>query len=216
MVRNRASKKKLNLHNFRMLRYERRLVERQGKVIAGIDEAGRGSLAGPVVASAVILKKNSFRTRIDDSKRLSPLRRREAYQEIIENAWVGIGVVDEKKIDEINIFRATVLAIEEAIRDLESEPDCFLIDGIKSSHLSILAPFITITGGDAKSLSIAAASIISKVTRDNIMMLYDWFYPRYGFAKHKGYGTKSHLIALRKHGPSPIHRRSFRPIKSSE
>ena len=196
-----------------MLRYERHLLGRVHRIAAGIDEAGRGSLAGPVVASAVILKDISFKVLIDDSKKLSPLRRQESYCEIMENAWVGIGIVNENKIDEINIFQATLMAMEEAISDLEIKPDCFLIDGMKGANLDIKSPYINITKGDSRSLSIAAASIVSKITRDNIMTLYDGFYPRYGFAKHKGYCTRGHIIALQRYGISPIHRRSFKPIK---
>lgn len=179
--------------------------------MAGVDEAGRGPLAGPVVAASCILKTTDFTEEIDDSKKLTPKKRDKAFREILEKCIVGIGIVDEKIIDEINIYRATIRAMEEAISKLERAPDYVIVDG--RMHLSTKCPTKCIIRGDSKSLSIAAASIIAKVTRDRLMLKYDELYPQYGFARHKGYGTKFHKLALAKHGPSPIHRFSFRPVR---
>lgn len=181
-------------------------------MIAGIDEAGRGPLAGPVVAGAVILKSLKFREYIDDSKKLSPRKREKAYQEIMEKAIVGVGIIGEKEIDEINIYRATIKAMQEAVANLKRAPDYILVDG--RMRIVTKCPVKAIVRGDSLSLSIAAASIIAKVTRDRLMLKYHEIYPQYGFARHKGYGTKLHMKALEEHGPSPIHRFSFRPVKS--
>ena len=194
----------------RLLSHEKRLSSQGYIRIAGVDEAGRGPLAGPVVAGAVILKEHSFKERVDDSKKLSPKKREKAYLEIIEKCIVGVGIVSEKIIDEINIYRATIKAMEDAIEDLELKPDYVMVDG--RMRLSTRCPIKRIVGGDALSLSIAAASIVAKVTRDKLMMEYDRTYPQYGFARHKGYGTRSHMEALKRYGPSPIHRFSFRPV----
>jgi ribonuclease HII len=175
-----------------------------------VDEAGRGPLAGPVVAAAVILKTFDFKERIDDSKKLTAPGRQKAYREIMEKAVVGVGIVDEKTIDRINIYQATIKAMHEALTNLKFPPEYVIVDG--RMRVSTKCPVRCIPGGDAKSMSIAAASIIAKVTRDRIMSEYDSVYPQYGFARHKGYGTKRHIAALKEHGPSPIHRRSFRPI----
>ena len=168
-------------------------------------------MAGPVVAAAVILKTFSFKERIDDSKKLSAKKREKAYDEIIERSIFGLGIVDEKTIDRINIYQATKRAMSMAISDLKAPPDYVIVDG--KMKIATKCPIKCIVGGDSKSLSIAAASIIAKVTRDRIMLRYDKVYPQYGFAHHKGYGTKSHMVALREHGPSPIHRFSFNPVK---
>jgi ribonuclease HII len=194
-----------------LLRQERRLKACGYSCIAGVDEAGRGPLAGPVVASAVILKDVNFSAQIDDSKKLSAKRREQAYGEIREKAVVGIGIVDEKIIDEINIYRATLKAMEMAINNLEIPPDYVIVDG--RVRLSTKSPVKCIIKGDSRSMSIAAASIIAKVTRDRIMAGYDTEYPLYGFRKHKGYPTRSHKAALKRFGPSPIHRRSYQPVK---
>lgn len=229
-----------------MLHYERKAHLAGFRLIAGIDEAGRGPLAGPVVASAVLLKDTSFIERLDDSKRLSPTRRQRAYNEIIQKAIIGMGIVDEEVIDRTNILSAALKAMEDAVYNLVHNlaytlfEDCpesalsnqiyplrnfvtplspsdisngvyFLIDG--NIPPNIPYPYRIIVRGDTKSLSIAAASIISKVTRDRIMLSYHKRYPQYGFVRNKGYYTKEHIRALRKYGPSPIHRRSFRPIK---
>jgi len=176
-----------------------------------VDEAGRGPLAGPVVASAVVLKSYRFREVIDDSKALSVARRERAYREILEKALVGIGIVDEKTIDAINILQATRQAMRKAIEALGVSPGHILIDGrIAIDHP---APQTPIIGGDSKSLSIAAASIVAKVTRDRLMHDYDALYPAYGFKHHKGYPTRRHASALAAFGPSPIHRFSYAPVR---
>ncbi|MDP3803927.1 MAG: ribonuclease HII [Candidatus Omnitrophota bacterium] len=195
-----------------LLQHEKRLSSQGLKLIVGIDEAGRGPLAGPVVAGAVILKDFDFKEDIDDSKKLSPQKRERAYREIVEKAIVGVGIVDEKTIDRINVYRATIRAMQEAVNNLKAEPDYALVDG--RMKVPTKCPIKCIVGGDSKSLSIAAASIVAKVTRDRIMVKYDRVYPQYGFARHKGYGTKFHMTALEEHGPSPIHRFSFQPVKS--
>lgn len=194
-----------------MLYYERKLIRQGKKRIAGVDEAGRGPLAGPVVAAAVILREFKFKNRIADSKALTRISREKAYEEIVLKAHVGIGVVGEKEIDGINILKATLKAMELAVYDLALKPDFLLIDGNISPELP--HPKKPIIDGESHSLSIACASIIAKVTRDFIMSYYDLLYPGYGFGRHKGYGTKFHFYAIRKLGPSPIHRRSFTLIK---
>lgn len=197
----------------RLLSREKRLSSSGYRLIAGIDEAGRGPLAGPVVASAVILKAFDFRADIDDSKKLSAKKRERAFHEIRKKAFVGVGIVDEKTIDKINIYRATIKAMELAIADLEIPPDYVLVDG--RVKLATKCPTKCITKGDSKCLSIAAASIIAKVTRDSLMVEYHEKYPQYGFSRHKGYPTKFHKTALKNHGPSPIHRISFQPVRES-
>jgi len=195
-----------------LLFHERKLNNSGYSLIAGVDEAGRGPLAGPVVAGACIIKDVKFTADIDDSKKLSAKKRQIAYEEILTKCIVGIGIVDEKAIDEINIYRATIRAMEEAIANLALKPDYIIVDG--RMKLSTKCPLKCIIGGDGLSLSIAAASIIAKVTRDRLMLKYDELYPQYGFARHKGYGTRLHKETLEKHGPSPIHRYSFSPIRN--
>ena len=195
-----------------MLVYEQRFESQGYKAIAGVDEAGRGPLAGPVVSAAVILRQVKFKNRIDDSKVLSASQREKAYSEIRKKAWVAIGIVGEKIIDQINILEATILSMRRAISFLSPQPDFVLVDGNMSLNLNI--PYESIVRGDAQSLSIACASIIAKVTRDRIMSIYHRKYPEYGFLEHKGYGTKSHFEALKRIGPSPIHRMSFAPLNS--
>jgi ribonuclease HII len=193
--------------------YERKFRKKGFTLIIGVDEAGRGPLAGPVVAAAVALKKQSFKNRIDDSKKLSPLQREKAFPEIIRKTEFGIGIVDEKIIDRINILQATILAMEKAVGELLAKVKGkrkrvhILVDG--DVKLKVGYPFTNIIKGDAKSRSVAAASIIAKVTRDRIMSLYDKLYPEYGFLQHKGYPTKTHRLALKRLGPSLIHRKSF-------
>ena len=191
----------------RLLRHEKRLSRSGYRSIAGIDEAGRGPLAGPVVAGAVILKKLRFSARIDDSKKLSPSQCETAYREIVDNAVVGIGIVGESVIDSINIYQATLQAMRQAIRGLSVPPDFIIVDG--NMPLDADCPVQEIVGGDAQSISIAAASIVAKVTRDRIMQEYDKAYPGYGFARHKGYSTSYHRKAIKAHGRCPIHRSSF-------
>lgn len=190
--------------------HERRARSRGFNVVAGIDEAGRGPLAGPVVAACVILSKKRFSSPIRDSKVLSPRQRGAAYKEITQSCAFSVGIVDEKAIDSVNIYQATILAMEETIRRIEPVPDFVLVDG--KIRLNIGVPHKGINGGDAKSVTIAAASIVAKVTRDKIMVDYDRQYPEYGFARHKGYPTRDHVAALKRFGPSPIHRRTFGPV----
>ncbi len=176
--------------------------------ICGIDEAGRGPLAGPVVAGAVILAKGTEILYLNDSKKLSAKKREELYEEILKKAVsVGVGVVDPERIDEINILQATYEAMGEAVRNLKAEPDILLNDAVTIPDIEIRQ--VPIVKGDAKSVSIAAASIIAKVTRDRMMAEYEYAYPGYGFAKHKGYGTKEHTESIKRLGPCPIHRRTF-------
>ncbi len=179
-------------------------------VICGIDEAGRGPWAGPVVASAVILDPKNIPQGLNDSKKLNEPKREALFDPIIQSSHVGIGIVSAVEIDEINILQATFLAMQRAFDQLEIKPDLALIDGNKSPKLSCKTQ--TIIGGDALSLSIAAASIIAKLTRDRIMHQHDQTYPHYGFARHKGYGTAAHAAALAIYGPCAEHRKSFKPI----
>ena len=180
----------------------------QYELICGIDEAGRGPLAGPVAAGAVILPKDCRILYLNDSKKLSPKKREELAKEIRGKAIaVGIGMASPERIDQINILQATYEAMRMAISNLEVKPDLLLNDAVTIPGIEI--PQIPIVKGDAKSVSIAAASILAKVTRDHMMAEYDEIYPGYGFGKHKGYGTKAHIEALKELGPCPIHRRSF-------
>lgn len=178
------------------------------EAICGIDEAGRGPLAGPVVAGAVILPPECEILFLNDSKKLSEKRREELFLEIQQKAlaW-NVGIVGPGRIDEINILQATYEAMRQAVAGLKLQPDLLLNDAVTIPGISINQ--IPIVKGDAKSVSIAAASIMAKVTRDHMMLEYDKLYPEYGFAKHKGYGTAAHIAALKEHGPSPIHRRTF-------
>lgn len=176
--------------------------------ICGIDEVGRGPFAGPVMAGAVILPKDARILHINDSKKLSPKRREELYDIIMEEAVsVGIGAATPRRIDEINILQATYEAMREAVSKLSVRPDLLLIDAVHIPELDVKQ--VSIIKGDAKSQSIAAASIVAKVTRDRLMCEYDKILPEYHFASNKGYGTKEHIEALKKFGPSPIHRRTF-------
>ena len=187
---------------------ERSLRESGVRNPAGIDEAGRGALAGPVVAAAVILPDDAVIPGLDDSKRLTPTKRDALFDEITDMATtLGVGSSDAAVIDTMNIRRANLLAMKEAVEALAPSPGHLLIDGIDT--IDWPGPQTPVIGGDARSLSIAAASIIAKVTRDRIMIACDPDYPEYGFARHKGYGTAVHLAALDIHGPSAIHRRSF-------
>ena len=192
-----------------MQEYERKHADL--KYICGVDEAGRGPFAGPVVAGAVILDLSDPEREIlylNDSKKLSEKKREALYDEIMEKAVsVGIGIVESQVIDEINILQATYRAMREAIANLSVQPDFILADAVTIPGITI--PQEGIVKGDAKSVSIAAGSIIAKVTRDRIMREYDQLYPEYGFASHKGYGTKAHIEAIRKYGMLDIHRRSF-------
>jgi ribonuclease HII len=195
---------------------ENRLIAQGYRSIAGVDEAGRGALAGPVVAAAVILPAVDRFPHLDkvrDSKLLSPDMRDRMYALILEEAVsIGIGIIPSETIDSVNIFNATKMAMGEAIKKLSCAPDYVLIDGSAITRVSVFQKCIV--SGDRHCLSIACASIIAKVTRDRIMDEYDGSYPLYGFARHKGYGTEYHLLCLRKHGPSAIHRYSFAPIRN--
>lgn len=190
-----------------MLFYEKKYYENY-EYICGIDEAGRGPLAGPVVAGAVILPKGLKIPYLNDSKRLSPKRREELFDIIMEKALaVGVGAASPERIDEINILQATYEAMRQAVAELKVKPQILLNDAVYIPGLNL--PQEKIIKGDAKSLSIAAASVIAKVTRDRMMVAYDEIFPEYGFAKHKGYGAKAHIEKIQSIGPCPIHRRSF-------
>ncbi len=196
------------LRQERMKETENRLFGEGYRYIAGVDEAGRGPLAGPVYAAAVILPPDIRLDGINDSKKLSPKKREELFDEITEKA-IGYSIfsVDEKTIDEINILRATYMAMNGAVNSLFPKPDYVIIDG--NSIRDMLIPHETIVKGDAKSISIAAASILAKVARDRYITEMAELYPEYGFEKHKGYGTKEHTEAILKYGASPIHRKTF-------
>lgn len=191
---------------YQMLSYERKYETYAH--ICGIDEAGRGPLAGPVVAGAVILPKGLTISYLNDSKQLSEKKRELLYDEIMEKAVsVGVGVISPQRIDEINILQATYEAMRMAITQLSVKPDILLNDAIRIPQVDI--PQVPIIKGDGKSLSIAAASVIAKVTRDRMMVEYDKLLPQYGFAGHKGYGSAAHIEAIKTYGPSPIHRATF-------
>lgn len=193
-----------------LLHCEKSWWERGIETIAGVDEAGRGPLAGPVVAAAVIFPQGTFIEGVDDSKKLTPGKREMLYHDIYDRASaVAVGIVSHEVIDRINIYQASILAMRKAVDKLASLPQLVLADGNSFSHDSI--PYENIVDGDAKSFTIAAASIIAKVFRDNLMREYHEQFPVYGFAKHKGYGTKEHLDAIRRYGLCEIHRRSFHP-----
>jgi ribonuclease HII len=183
----------------------------EGKLPAGVDEAGRGPLAGPVVAAAVIFPQGCKLQGINDSKKLSPKKRRELFYEIKKSALTtAIAIIKTDIIDQINILRASLLAMEQAVKNLDTQPDYILIDGNYTIPIRIQQE--TMIKGDAKCCSIAAASILAKVTRDAIMDDYHFLYPQYNFKQHKGYPTKEHLEAIRKFGPSPIHRKTFKGV----
>ncbi|MCB1116102.1 MAG: ribonuclease HII [Chlamydiia bacterium] len=194
--------------------FEEAAFSKGRRLIAGVDEAGRGPLAGPVVAAACILPKGYALAGIDDSKKLTPLQRKEIYDILTNDPDVifGIGIVQSPLIDEINILKASLHAMALAIQDLSVEPDYLLIDGnfLPPTHIAAKA----VIKGDSRSISIGAASIIAKQKRDLLMCEYHEKFPHYGFDKHKGYGTKMHIEALKKHGPCPIHRTSFAPVRS--
>ena len=191
---------------YKMFSFEREYADRQS--ICGIDEVGRGPFAGPVVAAAVILPKDCDILYLNDSKKLSEKKRELLYDEIYEKAVaIGIGMSSEKVIDEINILQATYEAMRQAISKLSVQPQLFLNDAVTIPEVQI--PQVPIIKGDAKSVSIAAASIVAKVTRDRMMEEYDKVLPEYGFASNKGYGSAAHIEALKKYGPSPIHRKTF-------
>ena len=195
-----------------MLAYEKELYTQGIDLIAGVDEVGRGPLAGPVVAAAVILPKACKIPGLNDSKKIPKSKHKEIYEAVLQNAIaIGIGVKDNQVIDQVNIYEATKLAMMEAIGQLDPQPQHLLIDAMK---LDLPIPQTSIIKGDANSLSIAAASIVAKVTRDQMMEEFDCEYPGYDFTQNAGYGTANHLAGLHKLGVTPIHRRSFEPVKS--
>ena len=196
----------------KMLAYEKELYAQGMDLIAGVDEVGRGPLAGPVVATAVILPKACKIPGLNDSKKIPKSKHKEIYEAVLQNAIaIGIGVKDNQVIDQVNIYEATKLAMMEAIGQLEPQPQHLLIDAMR---LDLPISQTSIIKGDANSLSIAAASIVAKVTRDQMMEEFDREYPGYDFAQNAGYGTSNHLAGLDQLGVTPIHRRSFEPIKS--
>ena len=188
---------------------EENLYEQGCNSICGIDEAGRGPLAGPVVVAAVIMPRNSMIEGVNDSKKVSEKKREALYEQILQEAIsYGIGIIDQKEIDNINILNATKKGLTTAVQALTVKPDRIIVDALE--HIDTChIPYTSIIKGDAKCYSIAAASIIAKVTRDRIMRQWDEIYPKYGFAKHKGYGTKAHIEAIKEYGLTPIHRLSF-------
>ena len=201
-----TEKELIRLNNLKT--FEKELIDKNINLICGIDEAGRGPLAGPVVVGACIMPQTSLIEGVNDSKKVSEKKRPLLYEKIITEAisW-SVSIIDENIIDDINILQATKLAVKNCIENLSTKPEHILIDALKDIDTSI--PFTSIIKGDALSYSIACASIIAKVTRDNIMLEYDKKYPQYGFAKHKGYGTAMHINAIKEFGPCPIHRKTF-------
>ncbi len=193
--------------------YEQHLRQQNYKHPAGLDEAGRGPLAGPVVASCVILSPACDFSRYQDSKKLSPARRDRLYAELYDSdALIGVGIVSAATIDQINILQASLLAMQRAVTDCANNlPDFLLVDG--TFKVPVALPQLTLVKGESKSASIAAASIIAKVTRDRLMTEYHQQYPQYNFLQHKGYPTKAHRAALAEHGPSPLHRTTFKGVK---
>ncbi|MEA1996299.1 MAG: ribonuclease HII [Gemmatimonadota bacterium] len=201
----------LSAEQDRMLETERTYHARGLKKVAGVDEVGRGPLAGPVVAAAVVFPPDCDHPEARDSKKLPGEKRETLYTEIMDKALaVGIGKVDHEEIDRVNIYNASLMAMYAAVKDLGLEPDAVIIDGPMVLRLSI--PQKAVERGDSRCLSIAAASIVAKVTRDRMMKEFDLLYPGYGFARHKGYPTADHFRALKEFGPTPIHRRSFKAV----
>jgi ribonuclease HII len=196
-----------------LYKYEYQFQKQGIEYIAGVDEAGRGPLAGPVFVAAVILPIGLYIPKINDSKKISAKVRESIYELLLKEAIaIERSIVDEKTIDRINIYQATINGMYNAILSLKPKPQQVLIDAVPLEQLEI--PSLSLIKGDAISASIAAASIVAKVERDHMMDEYDKMYPEYGFAQHKGYGTTQHVAALKKYGPCPIHRRSFEPVKS--
>ena len=188
---------------------EKSFHEKGIKYIAGIDEAGRGPLAGPVVVASVIMPADSMIEGVNDSKKVSEKKREKLYDLILEEAVsYGIGIIYQDEIDKINILQATKKGLTEAVEQMDIKPDLIMVDALTGID-TLGIPYHSIIKGDAKCYSISAASIIAKVTRDRIMREWDKVYPEYGFASHKGYGTAKHISALKEYGPCPIHRRSF-------
>ena len=194
-----------------LLEYETKAVAGGYKNIAGVDEAGRGPLAGPVVAAAVIFPAKIDIAGLDDSKKLSPKKREELFPQIqAEAVAYGVAIVDSEVIDKINILQASLLAMKQAVEQLQTVPDLLLIDG--NQKIDTTLDQWAVVKGDSKSLSIAAASVLAKVTRDRVMKDYHKLYPQYEFHRHKGYGTKLHRALIEEHGPCPIHRSTFKGV----
>ena len=189
--------------------YENDLRNKGYKYICGIDEAGRGPLAGPVVVASVIMPANSIIEGVNDSKKVSEKKREKLYDLILEEAIsYGVGIIGQDEIDEINILNATKKGLTMSLQELTQKPDLIIVDAL--THIDTLGiPYESIIKGDAKCYSISAASIIAKVTRDRIMREWDKIYPQYGFIQHKGYGTSAHINAIKEYGPCPLHRKSF-------
>ena len=203
--------KEKEIERLKLLKEEENKLYTDGRInyICGIDEAGRGPLAGPVVVGAVIMPKDSFIEGVNDSKKVSEKKREKLYEQIINEAIsYSVGIVDQNKIDEINILNATKLALKMAVEGLQTKPDVIMVDALNNIDTCGI-PYISVVKGDAKHYSIAAASIIAKVTRDRIMRQWDEIYPMYGFAKHKGYGTAEHIRIIKEVGPCMLHRQSF-------
>ena len=206
-----TEKESIRLDNLK--RFEQNLYDEGNKLICGIDEAGRGPLAGPVVVGAVVMKPDSKLEWVNDSKKVTEKRREILYDRIIEEslAW-GVGIVSWDEIDDLNILNATkkglTIALKQVVNKLQTKPDIVLVDALREID-TLGIPYQSIIKGDATCYSIACSSIIAKVTRDRIMREYDDAFPEYGFAKHKGYGTKEHIEAIKKYGPCLIHRKSF-------
>ncbi len=217
MGQNAKSKQYINLPWEERFRHERDCWQMGYQRIAGFDEAGRGPLAGPVVAAAIVISREFKIIQVNDSKQLTPKRREECFHILTSGEWAyGIGIVEPDEIDRINIYQASRMAMLQALQQLPIEPDFLLVDALVIPETEL--PQRSIIHGDALSVSIAAASIIAKCTRDSMMKEYDHLYPGYGFAKHKGYPTREHYLALQSLGPSPIHRHSFsleRPVMES-
>ena len=193
-----------------LLKEEEKELRKKGfSTICGIDEAGRGPLAGPVVVASVIMPADSMIEGVNDSKKVSEKKREKLYDQILEEAIsYGVGIIGQDEIDEINILNATKKGLTMSLQELTVKPDLIIVDAL--THIDTMGiPYESIIKGDAKCYSIGAASIIAKVTRDRIMREWDTIYPQYGFAQHKGYGTKMHMQAIREYGLTPIHRRSF-------
>lgn len=199
----------------KLLEHENEARQQGYQNIAGVDEAGRGPLAGPVVAAACVIPCDVVFPGVNDSKQLTPEARSDLYEIISKNerVYYSIGIITHHVIDRVNIYQASILAMLQAINSLAVKPDYMLVDGLKLPHPDI--PCLKIIGGDGLSQSIAAASILAKVTRDRLMIEYHKQWPQYGFDQHKGYATPQHYEAIEKHGPCPIHRMSFDPFKSA-
>ncbi|WP_414672159.1 ribonuclease HII [Lentibacillus sp.] len=212
--RKKLNEKALEKNFLRMSQYEQNSYARGCQYVAGMDEAGRGPLAGPVVAAAVILPRGFKLLGLNDSKQLNEATR-EKYFAIIKNEAVsyGISIIDNHKIDQVNIYEATKLAMYDAFKQLNPAPDHVLIDAVALNRLSCSSE--AITKGDQQSISVAAASVLAKVTRDGFMKDLDQEYPGYGFASNMGYGTKQHAVMLAEHGATPYHRKSFAPVRSA-